>query len=126
MHRSTQPCSNWVGGEEADSALGSARCDELQSVHRWPRGRDDCRRAGQQAPDPANTAPAHAEQERQQAHRIEAWSIAWMLLALVIWGWFAFLLLADYGPEFGDGALCRGPLVGPPSEVSLCRDPLRQ
>ncbi|AXE78192.1 hypothetical protein P6B95_18495 [Streptomyces atratus] len=49
-----------------------------------------------------------------------------MLLALVIWGWFAFLLLADYGPEFGDGALCRGPLVGPPSEVSLCRDPLRQ
>ncbi|MFD7915162.1 hypothetical protein ACFV30_31315 [Streptomyces sp. NPDC059752] len=80
----------------------------------------------QQTPDPAHAAPAHAEKERQQANRVEAWSIAWMLLALAIWGWFAFLMLADYGPEFGDRALCRGPLVDPSSKDSLCRDALRQ
>ncbi|MFI5671216.1 hypothetical protein [Streptomyces sp. NPDC051704] len=80
----------------------------------------------QQTADAANAAPAHAEQERQRARRVEAWSIAWMLLALAIWGWFAFLMLADYGPEFGDRALCRGPLVGPSSEDSLCHDQLRQ
>ncbi|MGW7436790.1 hypothetical protein [Streptomyces sp. NPDC054849] len=80
----------------------------------------------QKAPEAGDAAPAHAEQEHRQARRIEVWSIVWMLLALVIWGWFAFLMLADYGPEFGDKAMCRGPLVGPSSEDSLCRDALRQ
>ncbi|MFF3863609.1 hypothetical protein [Streptomyces sp. NPDC002209] len=79
-----------------------------------------------QTPDAADAAPAHAEQGHRRARRIEAWSIAWMLLALAIWGWFAFLMLADYGPESGGRALCRGPLVGPSSGGSLCRDPLRQ
>ncbi|MFG2335525.1 hypothetical protein [Streptomyces yangpuensis] len=49
-----------------------------------------------------------------------------MLLALTIWGRFAFLMLADYGPEFGDRARCRGPLVGPSSGDRLCRDALRE
>ncbi|MCM9083079.1 hypothetical protein OG818_15405 [Streptomyces virginiae] len=80
----------------------------------------------QQTADAANVVPAHAEQEHQRARRVEAWSIVWVLLALAIWGWFAFLMLADYGPEFGGRALCRGPLVGPSSDDSLCRDPLRQ
>ncbi|MGW0642628.1 MULTISPECIES: hypothetical protein [Streptomyces] len=58
---------------------------------------------------------------------MEAWSIAWMLLALAAWAWFAFLMLSDYGPEFGSGGpMCRGPLVGPPSEDVLCRSELRQ
>ncbi|MFE4254908.1 hypothetical protein ACFRU3_36585 [Streptomyces sp. NPDC056910] len=52
--------------------------------------------------------------------------IAWMLLALVVWGWIAFLMLADYGPEFGTRAMCRGPLAGPSSEAVLCRSELRQ
>ncbi|WP_327259552.1 hypothetical protein [Streptomyces sp. NBC_01240] len=77
-------------------------------------------------PDPVNAAPTQAEQERQQARRLGAWSIAWTLLTLVIWGWFAFLTLADYGPESGDRPMCRGLLVGPLSEDILCRDPLRQ
>ncbi|MFD6968734.1 hypothetical protein [Streptomyces sp. NPDC059979] len=49
-----------------------------------------------------------------------------MLLSLVIWGWFAFLMLADYGPEFGDRAICRGPVVDLSSEDFECRDALRQ
>lgn len=80
----------------------------------------------QRTPDAANAATAHAEQGRMRARRVEAWSIVWMLLAMAIWGWFAFLMLADYGPEFGDRALCRGPLVDPSSKDSLCRDALRQ
>ncbi|WP_328775681.1 hypothetical protein OHU17_08915 [Streptomyces goshikiensis] len=49
-----------------------------------------------------------------------------MLLAMLMWGCFAFLMLSDYGPQSGDRALCRGPLVRPVSESSLCRDELRQ
>ncbi|MFJ6784710.1 hypothetical protein [Streptomyces yangpuensis] len=45
-----------------------------------------------------------------------------MILALVIWGCFAFLLLADYGPEYGDRPLCHGPLVGPASRDRRCTD----
>ncbi|MFD4870023.1 hypothetical protein [Streptomyces sp. NPDC058412] len=74
----------------------------------------------------ASAVPAQAEQERRRARRIEAWSIAWMLLALAIWGWFAFLMLADYGPESGGKALCRAPLVEPSSKGLACRDELRQ
>ncbi|SBV05972.1 hypothetical protein YW5DRAFT_03264 [Streptomyces sp. Ncost-T6T-1] len=74
-------------------------------------------------PAPTDAAP---DQALRDARRMEAWSIAWMLLALVVWGWFAFLMLADYGPEFGSKAMCRGPLVGPQSEDVLCRSELRQ
>ncbi|MCX5147985.1 MULTISPECIES: hypothetical protein [unclassified Streptomyces] len=82
-----------------------------------------------QTPDPATAAtaaPDRGEQERRAASRIEGWSIAWMLLALMIWGWFAFLMLADYGPEFDHRAICRGPLVGPLSNDRQCRDELHQ
>ncbi|NEB40040.1 hypothetical protein [Streptomyces sp. SID14515] len=80
-------------------------------------------------PTPAATEPATdaaPEQGRRDARRMDSWSIAWMFLALVVWGWFAFLMLADYGPDFGSGAKCRGPLVGPLSEDNLCRSELRQ
>ncbi|MFE4451758.1 hypothetical protein [Streptomyces sp. NPDC056796] len=77
-------------------------------------------------PDPADAAPAPTARELRQADRIGAWSIAWMLLALLLWGGFAFLMLADYGPEYGDRAMCRGPLVGPVSDDLRCRDELRQ
>ncbi|AKL68459.1 hypothetical protein OG590_09430 [Streptomyces goshikiensis] len=80
----------------------------------------------QRTPDPASAPAADAGKERRQADRIEAWSIAWMLLAMLMWGCFAFLMLSDYGPQSGDRALCRGPLVRPVSESSLCRDELRQ
>ncbi|MFJ6612989.1 hypothetical protein ACIQPT_22235 [Streptomyces sp. NPDC091289] len=75
------------------------------------------------APAPTNAAP---EQAQRDARRMDSWSIAWMFLALVVWGWFAFLMLADYGPEYGDRALCRGPLNGPLSENGHCDSELRQ
>ncbi|KJK52412.1 hypothetical protein [Streptomyces sp. NRRL F-4428] len=76
-------------------------------------------------PDTATAVPERSEEQRQ-AGRMEGWSIAWMLLALVIWGWFGFLMLADYGPESGQRLMCRGPLVGPLSEDRACRDALRE
>ncbi|WKV72934.1 hypothetical protein AW27_016145 [Streptomyces sp. PCS3-D2] len=76
-------------------------------------------------PDPAAAPPARSEEPRR-AGRIEGWSIAWMLLAMAVWGWFLFLMLADYGPEYGGRPECRGPLVGPLSEDRSCRDALRE
>ncbi|MEU3053820.1 hypothetical protein [Streptomyces griseus] len=76
-------------------------------------------------PTPAATDPA-PDQGRRDARRMDSWSIAWMFLALVVWGWFAFLMLADYGPESYGRARCRGPLIGPLSESPLCQSALRQ
>ncbi|KPI21117.1 hypothetical protein OV450_7674 [Actinobacteria bacterium OV450] len=73
-------------------------------------------------PGPAPTAQAQAERKRREASRIEGWSIAWMLLALALWGGFAFLMLSDYGPESGGRAACRGPLAGPSTRDAVCRD----
>ncbi|MFI5666192.1 hypothetical protein [Streptomyces sp. NPDC051704] len=80
---------------------------------------------------PADTAPGGTGKTGRDARRIEGWSIAWMLLALAVWGWFVFLLLADYGPEVssyqGSRSLCRGPFVDPSPQERVCRgDALRQ
>ncbi|MEW2138912.1 hypothetical protein AB0892_20335 [Streptomyces sp. NPDC005409] len=85
----------------------------------------------QEAPVPAATAREHAGNVGQDARRIEKWSVVWMLLTMAIWGWFAFLMLSDYGPEVstyqGTRALCRGPLVEPSPQDRVCRgDDLRQ
>ncbi|MEU2716019.1 hypothetical protein [Streptomyces sp. NPDC007205] len=68
---------------------------------------------------------------RRDGDRIENWSMAWTLLALVMWGWFAYLLLADYGPENSASgetrSACRGPLLDPSSMNDVCgEDHLRQ
>ncbi|MEV7868508.1 hypothetical protein AB0P17_20965 [Streptomyces sp. NPDC088124] len=68
----------------------------------------------------------HAEQERRRARRIDMWSIAWMLLALVIWGLFAVLMIADYGPERSGRPICRGPLIELPSDSFRCHDAWRE
>ncbi|MFG3350277.1 hypothetical protein ACGF1Z_35130 [Streptomyces sp. NPDC048018] len=73
-------------------------------------------------PDSASASSAARTEEQRQASRVEAWSIGWMILALVIWGWFAFLLLADYGPEYGGRPVCPGPLVGLASKGGRCAD----
>ncbi|MFG2335556.1 hypothetical protein [Streptomyces yangpuensis] len=80
---------------------------------------------GPDTPDTATAVLARSEEQRQ-AGRVEGWSIAWMLLAMAVWGWFLFLMLADYGPEYGGRPECRGPLVGPLSEDRSCRDALRE
>ncbi|MGV9520180.1 hypothetical protein ACWDRS_08295 [Streptomyces griseus] len=80
-------------------------------------------------PTPAATEPATdvaPDQGLRDARRMDSWSIAWMFLALVVWGWFAFLMLADYGPESDGRARCRGPLIGPLSESPLCESALRE
>ncbi|MFE2553470.1 hypothetical protein ACFXGI_33785 [Streptomyces sp. NPDC059355] len=80
---------------------------------------------------PAGTAPGDTGKTGRDARRIEGWSIAWMLLALAVWGWFAFLMFADYGPEVpsyqGTRSLCRGPFFEPWPQERLCRsEELRQ
>ncbi|MES9805134.1 hypothetical protein [Streptomyces cinereoruber] len=76
------------------------------------------------APSPVPSSDAR-ERERRHAQRAEGWSIVWMLVALLVWGWFAFLMLADYGPEYDGRAVCRGPLVGPLPEGRRCEDAWR-
>ncbi|CAM5616933.1 hypothetical protein [Streptomyces avidinii] len=71
------------------------------------------------------TAPEQAERTTRDARRIEGWSIFWMLLALLIWGCFIFLMVADYGPEIssykGTRAVCQGPLGDPSPQDRVCR-----
>ncbi|NUV65043.1 hypothetical protein [Streptomyces sp. CAI-85] len=59
-----------------------------------------------------------ATEPRDNASRMDKWSVAWTFLALALWGLFSFLLLADHGPD----ALCRGPLVDPNPSAQACRD----
>jgi heme/copper-type cytochrome/quinol oxidase subunit 2 len=44
---------------------------------------------------------ADIEQLRRDGHRVEKWSIGWMVLSLVMWGWFGYRLLRDNDQEFG-------------------------
>ncbi|MFI2430291.1 hypothetical protein [Streptomyces sp. NPDC018693] len=71
---------------------------------------------------------AGTEEQRDTARRTERWSVAWLLLALALWGWFLYLMIADHGPEVASGEpLCRGPLVEPDPHEAFCeRDSLRQ
>ncbi|MEU3278643.1 hypothetical protein [Streptomyces antibioticus] len=38
---------------------------------------------------------ADAEELRRDGHLIEKWAIGWMLLSLVLWGWFGYRYLLD-------------------------------
>jgi hypothetical protein len=49
---------------------------------------------------------------RQDAHRIEKWSIGWALLSLAMWGWFGYRLLVDDDQGFGRQAEDSHALVG--------------
>ncbi|MEV0992392.1 hypothetical protein [Streptomyces sp. NPDC049949] len=84
-----------------------------------------------EASDLAGTAAEGAEKRARDARRIEGWSIVWMLLAMLIWGCFIFLIVADYGPEVssykGTRAACQSPLGDPWPQDRACRsDELRQ
>ncbi|MGW0184617.1 hypothetical protein ACWDV7_02500 [Streptomyces sp. NPDC003362] len=41
------------------------------------------------------------EQLRRDGHRVEKWSIGWMVLSLALWGWFGYRLLSDEDQEVG-------------------------
>ncbi|MFI2413537.1 hypothetical protein [Streptomyces sp. NPDC018947] len=63
----------------------------------------------------------------RDADRAEKWSIAWILLALALWGCLAVLLLSSYGPEYDGVPRCEGPLVDPFQRADgVCDSELRQ
>ncbi|MER7051917.1 MULTISPECIES: hypothetical protein [unclassified Streptomyces] len=64
----------------------------------------------------------------RDAGRVDKWSVVWILLALALWMYFAFLMLSSYGPESYDGVpRCEGPLIDPARrDGSLCDSELRQ
>lgn len=55
---------------------------------------------------------ADIEQLRRDGHRIEKWSVGWMILSLTLWGWFGYRLLRDNDQEFGGHAEDSHTLVG--------------
>ncbi|MGW7436742.1 hypothetical protein [Streptomyces sp. NPDC054849] len=84
-----------------------------------------------EVPDSDQMPHRSAGKMSQDARRIAKWSVAWALMAMVIWGWFAFLMSADYGPDVssyqGSRSVCRGPLVEPSPHDRVCRgDGMRQ
>ncbi|MFF3501545.1 hypothetical protein [Streptomyces sp. NPDC003247] len=55
---------------------------------------------------------ADAERFRQDGHRIEKWSIGWMLLSLAMWAWFGYRFLLDDNRGFYARAEDSRALVG--------------
>jgi hypothetical protein len=64
----------------------------------------------------------------RDAGRADKWSVGWIMVALGLWMWFAFLMLSSYGPESYDGVpRCEGPLIDPSQRHgSVCDSELRQ
>ncbi|WP_143064561.1 hypothetical protein [Streptomyces colonosanans] len=86
-----------------------------------------------QTSDTAGTADTDQRAKLlRDADRMDNWSKAWIMLAVLAWAWFAYLMLASYGPETSSWGsttrqLCDGPLVNPFPRNNECRaDELRQ
>jgi len=64
----------------------------------------------------------------RDAGRADKWSVGWILVAVGLWMWFAFLMLSSYGPESYDGVpRCEGPLIAPLQQDGyFCDSELRQ
>ncbi|MYR40765.1 hypothetical protein [Streptomyces sp. SID5910] len=61
------------------------------------------------------------------AARADKWSIAWILLALALWGVFTILMLSSYGPEYDGEPRCEGPLLNPyENRDGTCASELRE
>jgi hypothetical protein len=77
-------------------------------------------------------APADEKREHDKtlrdADRMDKWSIAWTLIALLMWGVFAMLMLASDSPDASaDGRGCQGPLIAAlQGEGAACDDGMRQ
>ena len=79
----------------------------------------------EEVPAGSGNAAGPSAKTVRDASRVEGWSIAWMLLAMLAWGVFAFLLFAEYGPESGryaSGKLCQSPFSDPMPEYRDCRE----
>lgn len=82
--------------------------------------------------DTGEAAPTDKNREHdklvQQADRMDKWSIAWILTALLMWGLFAVLMLASDSPDASaDGRGCQGPLIAALQEKGpVCDDGVRQ
>ncbi|WP_146608122.1 hypothetical protein [Streptomyces sp. NTH33] len=81
---------------------------------------------------PGATAPGDGnrghEKTLRDADRMDKWSIAWVLAALLMWGLFAVLMLASDSPDVSaNGRGCQGPLIAAlPGEGPVCDDGMRQ
>ncbi|MGX4690409.1 hypothetical protein [Streptomyces sp. JNUCC 63] len=64
----------------------------------------------------------------RDATRMDKWSVAWILTALLMWGLFAVLMLASDSPDASaDGRGCQGPLIAALQEEGpACDDGMRQ
>ncbi|MFE0807082.1 hypothetical protein ACFW34_06305 [Streptomyces sp. NPDC058848] len=62
------------------------------------------------------------------ARRADKWSVAFVMLAAALWAYFAYVMLASYGPELHDGEpRCKGPLIEPfEQDDYYCHSELRQ
>ena len=52
------------------------------------------------------------EKFRRDGHRIEKWSVGWLLLSLAMWAWFGYRLLMNNDQEFGSHTDDSHALVG--------------
>ncbi|MFJ2718597.1 hypothetical protein [Streptomyces sp. NPDC087437] len=73
-----------------------------------------------------------AEGVLRDAERMEKWSIAWVMVALALWGVLVVLMVSSYGPDASpwdstSDPRCEGPLLAPfQPNSSVCRSELRQ
>ncbi|MFE9310763.1 hypothetical protein ACIQCF_34075 [Streptomyces sp. NPDC088353] len=73
-----------------------------------------------------------ADGVHRDAERMEKWSIAWVMVALAMWGVLAVLMVSSYGPDASpwdstSDPRCEGPLLAPFQQTSsVCHSELRQ
>ncbi|MFC7984600.1 hypothetical protein [Streptomyces sp. NPDC057336] len=83
---------------------------------------------GSPAGDADPAAATGPSRDLRDASRADKWSVAFVMLAAALWAYFAYLMLASYGPELHDGEpRCKGPLIEPFEQDGYhCHSELRQ
>ncbi|AQS68078.1 hypothetical protein [Streptomyces pactum] len=78
--------------------------------------------------DGSKTDEGQESKTLRDAGRADKWSVGWIMVAVGLWMWFAFLMLSSYGPESHDGVpRCEGPLIAPfQRDGYFCDSELRQ
>ncbi|MGW5124375.1 hypothetical protein ACWEQ7_10020 [Streptomyces sp. NPDC004069] len=92
----------------------------------------DAQGTGETAGDTGIPRRGGADEMSRDAERMEKWSIAWVLLALAMWGVVVILMVSSYGPDADlwsstSNPRCEGPLLSPFQRDSYaCHSELRQ